>query len=308
MLKTLPLLLMPLGLIISCSDLAQNGAQLASEIDKNAPKAEQIAQKGKSAEQRGDIKTAAKLYDELALKHPSYTGAAELNYKAATLWESISKPEKAFESYQNYITTFRSGQNYQSALTRQSSIAFLAAKGGLSTKFLGLTQDPQYNNVVDMLSKVRDNAPASDLAAKAQFAIGTYSESKDKSNEAVAAYFKVLDNYPSHSLAPEATLRAGKALAGITQDGNQNSSNLQRAKSTLEDLIQQYPGSTQAAEARNLLSQISGTDVQRTYDIAEFYEKKGKFSSAKYYYQEVMDKSSAGSELHSKAQARLNAL
>lgn len=308
MLKTLPLLLIPLGLVISCSDLAQNGAQLASEIDKNAPKAEQLAQKGKSAEQRGDSVEAAKRYDELSQRHPSYTDAAELNYKAATLWEDASKPEKAFDSYQNYITTFRSGVNYQNALTRQSSIAFLAAKGGLSTKFLGLTQDPPYENVVEMLSKVRDNAPASDLAAKAQFAIGTYSESKEKTDLAAAAYFKVLDNYPNHSLAPEATLRAGKALAGITQDGNQNSSNLQRAKSTLEDLIQQYPGSSQASEARSLLSQISGTGLQRTYDIAEFYEKKGKFSSAKYYYQEVMDKSSAGSELHRKAQERLNAL
>lgn len=297
----------PLLMLFSCSDLEQAGAQLTSEIDKNAPRAEQAAARGKAAEEKGKITDAARLYDELSLKYPIYPEAPELNYKAALLWEEASKPKKAFDSYQNYITLYRNGKNYQSALNRQSEIAFSAAKGGLSKKFLGLKQDLQYEDVVDMLSKVRDNAPASDLAARAQFALGTYSESKGKTTEAVAAFFKVADDFPEHSLAPEANLRAGKALSGVTA-GNYNSSNLDRARQTLEDLIQQYPGSTQATEAQTLLGELTGTDLSRIYDVANFYEKSGKIPSAKLYYEEVLEKAAPGSEYYVKAQERLNAL
>lgn len=294
--------------VCSCSDLVDEGAQLKTEVSHNAPKAQQLHAKGQAKEQAGKYKDAAEIYDTLATKYPSYGKAPELNFQAAQYWEKVSNPEKAFSSYHNYIRTFRNGRNYKSALDRQSSIAFMAAKGGLTKNFLGLKQEPAYEQVIEFLSKVRDNAPASDLAAKAQFAIGTYSEGKEKQDKAVAAYFKVADDYPNHSLAPEATFRAGKVLSGITESGNQNSSNLNRARRTLEDLIQQYPGSSQATQAKELLSKISGTDIQRTYDIAEFYEAKGKGSSAKFYYQEVVDKAPKGSELYNKAQARVNAL
>lgn len=293
--------------VISCSrDVTQ--AQLRKEFNEDAPKAQELYQKGQAEEQKGDRKGAAKVYDDLALRYPSFSQADESSYKAGQYWEQLSEPRKAFQSYQYYITTYRNGRNYKSALERQSAIAFMAARGDLKDSFLGLKTEPEYAEVVGMLQNVRDNAPASDLAARCQFAIGTYSERKEKLPQAAQAYFKLVDAYPSHSLAPEANLRAGKVLAGFSESGNQNSSNLQQAKNTLKDLIQQYPSSSQAQEARKLLSQIDGLDVQRTYDIAEFYEKKGKWDSAKYYYQEVLDKALKGSDYHNRAQERLNSL
>ena len=56
-----------------------------------------------------------------------------------------------------------------------------------------------------------------------------------------------------------------------------------------------------------MISNIGGRDLQNFYDIGVFYEKKGEFSSARYYYEEVIRRTKSG-ELHDKAQARLNAL
>ena len=306
------ILLLPFTLFMllftSCSDLDQPSAHLTTEIHNSTPKAEKLYLKGVSQEQKGDWSGAAKTFDSLVKRYPTYEKAALSNYKAAQYWEKESEPEAAFDSYQHYIQTFRNGINYKSALDRQSSIAFTAAKGGLSTNFLGLKQEPQYSKVVEFLSKVRENAPASDLAARAQFAIGTYSESKEKTQKAVAAYFKVVDDYPHHKLAPEATFRAGKVLSGISLDGNHNTSNLKKARRTLEDLIQQYPNSSQAVEAEKLLAQISTNNLKRTYEIGEFYEQKNKLHSAKHYYQEVIHKSSAASHLHQKARKKIETL
>ncbi len=284
------------------------GAHLRDEFDESRTKADAICHKGNCAIEDGNDKKAAKAYDLLAERHPTHVDAPESVYKAGQCWENVSDPRKAFDSYQTYITTYRNGEHYQAALDRQSEIAFGAANGSLQDSFLGLKSEPDYSEVISLLTKLRDNAPASDLAARAQFAMGTYSEGKEKARESTEAYFELVDTYPQHKLAPEANLRAGKILAGITKDGNQNSSNLKKAKDTMKDLIQQYPNSTQAKEAQTLLSEVDGLDVQRTYEIAEFYEKKGNTSSAKYYYEEVLEKAQEGSHYHKLAQERAKVL
>jgi hypothetical protein len=60
-------------------------------------------------------------------------------------------------------------------------------------------------------------------------------------------------------------------------------------------------------EARKLMGAIGGQDIQRSYEIAEFYERKGDKGSARFYYEEVVNKAKSGA-LHDKAKARLAAL
>ena len=55
------------------------------------------------------------------------------------------------------------------------------------------------------------------------------------------------------------------------------------------------------------MSNLGGEDLQRSYDVAEFYERKGDTVSARFYYEEVIRKTKSG-DLHEKAQARLAAL
>jgi len=283
--------------MISCNQ-ALNTAQLRDEYSADTSKESKLYQKGKSEESKGDLRSAAKVFDSLAEAYPTYSESSEAVFKAGQYWEKLGEPQRAFASYQYYIATF----------DRQSVIAFSAAKGELVKTFLGLKSEPDYVEVIELLTKVRQNAPATDLAVRAQFAMGTYSEGQEKVSEAVSAYLGVLDSYPTHALAPEANLRVAKMFAGISDEGNQNSSNIQNSRDTLADLIQQYPNSSQAKEARELLSKVDGLEVQRTFEIASFYEKKGQHSSAKYYYEEVLSKAVVGSHYHNLAKEKLNNL
>jgi len=308
MTKLSPLFLMTLCVsVISCAHY-DGKARLTNEHAKDMPRAEDLYNKGLKQEQQGDLDDAAKIYDLLAERYPSYAKAEGASFQAAQFWEREGEPKKAFDSYQRYIETFRNGRQYKHALKRQSEIAFAAATGGLTTTFLGMKSEPDRKEVVEMLGKVRDNAPASSLAARAQFQIGSYLESKEKVTEAVEEYLKVVDGYPSHSLAPEAHLRAAKALAGFSQDGNNNSNRLNKARLTFKDLIQQYPSSSQAKEARKYISDVDGLNVQRTFGVAEFYESKGQTKAAKFYYYEVMEKAQKGSHYYNLAKERHSAL
>ena len=159
-----------------------------------------------------------------------------------------------------------------------------------------------------MLETVRDNAPRSPAAAKAQFAIGTvYERKKSKLAEAVSAYQRVVDDYPRSSQSPAAQLKIGELLLAGASKGNRDNSNLDRALHTFEDLRQAHPSSESATTAGNRIAEIRNRDIERTFQIAQFYDQKEEFQSAVLYYKEVLRQTSKG-KLHDRAKSRINAL
>jgi hypothetical protein len=55
------------------------------------------------------------------------------------------------------------------------------------------------------------------------------------------------------------------------------------------------------------MSNLGGQDIQQSFNVAQFYERKGDTGSARFYYEEVVRKTGSG-DLHDKAKARLAAL
>ena len=89
--------------------------------------------------------------------------------------------------------------------------------------------------------------------------------------------------------------------------GNQNQANLDLAREAFNDYLLQYPGHSRNAEARRMIANLGGRDLQRSFDIAEFYQKTGNIESAKVYYRDILKRSSSGS-IHDAARARLKEL
>ena len=158
-----------------------------------------------------------------------------------------------------------------------------------------------------MLGKVRDNAPKSRSASKAQFTIGELYQAKGKAKESIAAYRQLVRDQSDSPEAPEALFRVGLILMEEADRGNQNQANLDLAREAFNDYLIQYPNHSRNAEARKLLSALSGRDLERSYDIAEFYRKTGKTESAKVYYRDIVKKTGSG-KLHDDARARLKEL
>ncbi len=87
--------------------------------------------------------------------------------------------------------------------------------------------------------------------------------------------------------------------------GNQNQANLDMSREAFNDYLIQYPGHSRNGEARKLIAELDKRDLQRSFDIAEYYVKTGQIESAKVYYRDIVKRSSSG-KLHDAAKARLN--
>ena len=214
---------------------------------------------------------------------------------------------KAFDVYDEFLKQFQGSGLYSKALDRQIAMAQSAADGDLKQSMLGLKTKLSLERTVEMLGKLRENAPKSPAAAKAQFTIGQLYENKEKSKEAIEAYRRLVSDQPYCPQAPEALFRIGVILTAEADRGNQNQANLDLAKEAFNDYLLQYPGHSRNAEARKMIASLGGRDTQRSFDIAEFYLKTGKIESAKVYYRDIVNRTASG-DLHNKSVARLKEL
>ncbi len=301
--RPLFLLLIAVSFFTSCTSSIDN-PQLSSTIRAGEGKAQALYDKARAAEAAGKSKNAIKSYRAITREHPMSKAAADASFREASLLDRSGKLLEAFDAYHVLITKYPASPHYSEAIKRQEAVAHAAADGNLKTPTLiGIKTRIEPKKATDMLAKVRDNAPRSPSASRAQFTIGAVWQSKEQYPKANAAYRKVVRNYPQSKEAPEAQYRIGEILVSGAKDGNQDTANLTRAREAFDDLLLRYPNSKRAPDARREIKNLASGEVQRSYDVAEFYRNKEKTSSAIFYYRETLRKSQPGSPLHNKAKA-----
>jgi outer membrane protein assembly factor BamD (BamD/ComL family) len=306
--RMIALVLLPVSaLVLSSCGSDSELPIMAGNTQAAAVNGEGYYQTAKQADDAGKVNLAIKLYNKTATKYPFAKSAPLARYRQAQLLEQKGEILDAFKAYDEFLSRFQGSGLYSAALQRQASLAQSAADGNIKTSFLGLKSKLSLEKTVDMLNKVRNNAPHSHTASKAQFTIGELYVSSKKTKEAIAAYRKLVLDQPDSPEAPESLFRVGLILMQEADMGNQNQANLDLAREAFNDYLLQYPNHSRNAEAHKLIAALGNRDLQRTYDIAEFYQKTGKTESAKVYYRDLLKRSGSG-KLHDQARTRLKEL
>jgi len=295
--------------LLSCSGPKTDRPQFATgKVDGLTPQAAtNLYNQARALETAGKTSKAIKTYSRLADYNPLASSAPDARFRQASLLYRQGELKKSFDAYQQFIEKYKSSNKYSLALQRQFEVAQAAAGGRIKNNFLGIKSNVPAVSSEKMLNKVISNAPYSKYAPQAQFAIGELWQRKGKAGKAIAAYDKMQENYPSNALTPEAIYRVGSLYMLQAKNGNRNKSNLTKARNAFLDLRQLFPNHQRAKQAGVKLKQLASSDVQRSFDIAEYYLKKGQKQSAIFYYKEVLRLSKSGS-LRERAAQRLRSL
>ncbi len=289
-------------LFISCGS-NPDAPQLASNTRAGENAAQLIYNAGYASESAGNFGKAMKSYRTITKKYPLSPVAANATYRYAKLLENDREPLDAFDAYNALLTKYPASPHYADAMKRQEVIAHQVAQGHIKSSFIGFKSRIEVKRTAEMIGQVRDNAPRAASAEKAQFTIGEVFQSADnKEANAIDAYQTVVRDYPNSKYAPEAQYRIGGILLKQAANGNEDAANLDRARKALDDVLIRYPGHPRAADARRDIAKIESGNIQASYDVAEFYRKKGETASALFYYREAVRKSNPG-PLRSRAQA-----
>lgn len=302
-----PVLLSVSALLLSSCGSSDEVPLLAGNTQAHSAEGETLYHKAKADDDAGKTSKAIKQYDKVATRYPFAPSAAQARFRQAELLQQKGDVPESFDAYQKLLTRFQGSGLYSTALNRQAKMAQEVADGDVKSSFLGLKSRYSVEKTTEMLGKVRDNAPKSRTASKAQFTIGELYQGKKKSKEAIASYRQLVRDQPESPEAPEALFRVGVILLEEANRGNHNQANLDLAREAFSDYLTQYPGHSRNADARNFISSLKGMDLDRSYNIAEFYLKTGKTEAAKVYYRDITKRSQSG-KIHDAAKARLKQL
>ena len=293
-----------LGVLSSCGSGSGDIPLVNNTATGTSSAAAQLLAEGRAYQSAGNNRKALSRYKAVAKSYPNTVSSGEASFAAGQIFDKQGDLFKAFEAYQELITKYQASPHYATALKRQESVAHAAAEGVIKNNFLGMKTRINPDKVEQMLGRVRDNAPQAPSASKAQYTIGRLWQQEGSAARALAAFNRVELDYGSSSYAPEALFQTGEILVIRAQKGNQNKANVNRARDIYRDLVERYPNHKRAKDARKRLSMLGGQDVQRSYDVAEFYKGKGQNESALFYYREVLRKTKSGT-LHNQAKQRI---
>ncbi len=286
------------------SDIPLVNSSGGNSLSKTSTAANSLLAQGRAYQSAGNTRKALSTYHAINSKYPNTVSSGEASFAKAQILDKQNETFKAFEAYQELIATHQASPHYGTAIKRQETLAHAAADGVIKNNFLGMKTRIGPEKIEKMLSQVRDNAPQAPSAAKAQYTIGRVWQQEGYASKALAAYKKVDLNYGATKYAPEALYQTGEILVIKAERGNQNKANVNRARNIYQDLTQRYPSHKRTADARKRLAMLGGQDIQRSYDVAEFYRNKGQTQSALFYYREVLRKTKNGA-LHNQAKQRI---
>lgn len=260
----------------------------AGTLRDNDPEATHIFQEGKEKWTDGSLKSARKKFEELVEYHPLAKEAPEALLAVGDIWMEVREPVYAFEAYDKLIERYPASSLYKTALKKQEDLAFGSAQGDVTYKMLWMFDTKVDNSkTIEMLMKLRDNAPYAPTAAKALYEAGQVYQRSGNDDLAIKTYHDLIDHYPSNSYAPLAQYAIGAALVNKMNSGNRNKSNLKAAQESFEDFLQRYPKHQLATQAKGDLADVRYRLASLNLDIAEFYIKYGDMNAALYYLQDA---------------------
>jgi tol-pal system protein YbgF len=133
-------------------------------------------------------------------------------------------------------------------------------KSGLFDAALEYCRGGQYKKAIVHFKIFLLYYPQSGLADNAQFWIGECCRAQDKLEEAIAAYQRVIDDYPKGNKLPRAMLHQGFAYLKIDDERN--------AKLVLRKLTDEIPITEEAEIARNVLKRVSRIQTGRATSLS----------------------------------------
>lgn len=238
-------------------------------------------------EEQGDLNKAEDAYSYVYRKFPDSPLAQNAIMALGEVQEKMKKYNKAAASYQQIIELYPQSPYTDEVLERQYKIGNLFLSG-VRGKILNLAILPSVPQAIKVFTQVTENGAFSEYGRKAQFQLGLAHKKKGAMKEAIAAFQKYIDNYPTAALVSEAYFQIAEISYRRSIRRNNDRKLFQEATQNLRDFLRRYPDTADTERINEMLLNLANRDAQSIYDIAMYYEQASYLDSAIVYYKDVV--------------------
>lgn len=230
---------------------------------------------------------AQREFKKLLKTYPKSYEAAESQYYLGLINEARQDLYAAFQEYQKVIDKYPFSERIPEIIEHQYKIgeAFMS---GEKRKGLGITL-PVENPAIEIFAKVVENSSYGPLAPAAEYKLGLVLKGLLRYYEAEEAFSKVISNYPDSEWAAAAQYQLASCRAAVSRGPAYDQAASEEAKEKFEVFLSQHPEASLSKEAEKNIEQLKNKEAEANYYIACFYEKQKNFSSARIYYQDILE-------------------
>jgi outer membrane protein assembly factor BamD (BamD/ComL family) len=194
---------------------------------------------------------------------------------------------KALFDYEKVLQESPSSDQFPIALEREYQIAQMYM-AGVKRKLLGMAIVPAEDEAVEILIRIQERAPGSDIGESASLRLAEYYLDEKDMPQAADAYDMFLINYP-HSLRREQAMeRLIEATMASYKGPRFDDSGLKDAGERIRKFAKEFPAAAERIGAEALQVRITeGLALKAFYD-AQWYVQRGQSLSAVYVFQRVV--------------------
>lgn len=278
--------------------------QQQASAEADSPAGQLQAARRALAEGRHDH--ARKLADAWLKKYGDDPLAVEAYLLRADARAASGNYYKALFDYEHVIRTFPASEQFFTALEREYHIAMLYSQG-LNRTLLGMPILPATGEAEELLIRMQERAPGSDLGERASIALGDHYYRLGQWSGAADAYDLFLVNYPRSRFREHAMLRLIQANLAQFRGSQYDPTGLIQATQYLKRYQQEFPAAASKLGAETLLEEIRGATGEKLLYSASWYDRRHEQVSAAFLYRRLAEQfpdTTAGRE----ALRRLDAL
>ena len=230
--------------------------------------------------------------------------AAEAQYYLGRCREANADYYEAFLEYRKTIQVYPSSARFNEVLERMMQLGnyFLSGK---KRRLLGTAALlPARDKAVEIYQAIVDDGPFSEQGELAQYKLGLAHLALGEYEQAVSAFQQLIERYPRSPLVDDARFQLAQASLKGTFKSDYDQHPADQAIEELNAFAQGFPNSELAPQAIERLRVLRERRAEHEFNVAQWYERRQRYTSALVYYQEIVNQYT-GTSWASKASARL---
>ncbi|MEX0774960.1 MAG: outer membrane protein assembly factor BamD [Phycisphaeraceae bacterium] len=194
---------------------------------------------------------------------------------------------KALFDYELVLRQYPASEQFTTALEREFEIARLYSLGK-KRKFLGMPILSAYTESEELLIRIQERAPGSEIGERASLFLGDHYARRGQMERAAIAYEMFLRNYPDSLHREPAMLRLIQSNLAIFKGPRFDATGLLEAAERIKLYRREFPAAAEKLGAEALLTRIDESLARKQYLSGQWYEARGERVSAAVVYQRVV--------------------
>jgi outer membrane assembly lipoprotein YfiO len=211
---------------------------------------------------------------------------------------------KALYDLEYLVRAYPGSPQFMTALEREFEIARMFARG-MKRKLWGMRLISAAGEAEELLIRIQERAPGSDLAERANMELGDYYYRRKEMGLAAEAYDIFLANFPRSLMATKAWQQQIDANLATVRGPRYDATGLYEARQRLGEFKEVYPAAAAEYNADQTLDDIAESLAAKTLIKADWYAGQERPRSAIFLYQRVVEEY-PGTEAAEQAQAKLS--